>query len=228
MVSYTTCDLIIYSDEAILVVNKPVGLLCLQDGYDKSIPHLSTVLAPEYGRIWIVHRLDRETSGVMVVARTAEAHRSLNDQFKNRQVTKHYHALVTGAPPWEEKELDVLLRKDGDRQHRTTIDPRGKPSHSSFKVVERFHGVTLIDAAPHTGYTHQIRAHMAFLGFPLLGDTLYGAPSDVAQPVIHRVALHALHITFIHPATLTPTTFSASYPVDFASAIDQLRIRCAP
>jgi tRNA pseudouridine32 synthase/23S rRNA pseudouridine746 synthase len=236
MVSYTTSDLIIYADEAILVVNKPVGLLSLQDGYDKSIPHLSRVLALDYGRIWMVHRLDRETSGVMVVARSAEAHRLLNDQFKTRQVTKHYHALVIGAPPWEEKELDVTLRKDGDRQHRTTIDPRGKPSRSSFKVVERFYGVTLIDASPHTGYTHQIRTHLAYLGFPLLGDALYGkqdaaqgaAPAGLAQPVIHRVALHALCITFIHPTTLTPTPFSAPYPLDFTSAVEQLRIRGAP
>ena len=234
MVGCAPSDLVLYEDEAILVINKPAGLLSLRDGYDKSIPHLSTILTPLYGRIWMVHRLDRETSGVMVVARTAQAHHALNDQFKYRQVVKHYHALVIGNPDWNEKKLEVNLRKDGDRQHRTTIDPKGKPSETYFKVIERFGDVSLIQASPHTGYTHQIRTHLAYLGYPLVGDGLYGKPlvnltpiepPDPDLPPIGRVALHALSITFVHPLTLANPTFSSAYPQDFSNALQGLRLK---
>jgi 23S rRNA-/tRNA-specific pseudouridylate synthase len=103
-------DLVIFADEAILVINKPAGMLSLQDGYDHTLPHVSTILSPSFGRIWMVHRLDRETSGVMVVARSAQAHHDLNDQFKHRQVNKTYHCLAWGAPKWDEKDVEVPLK----------------------------------------------------------------------------------------------------------------------
>ncbi len=226
--SYPVDELIIYADEAILVVNKPVGLLSLQDGYDKTIPHLSVVLSPVYGQVWMVHRLDRETSGVMVVARSALAHHHLNEQFKNRQVTKIYHALVYGNPDWDQKELEIRLLKDGDRQHRTIMHPRGKPSSSSFSVLKRYPNYALIQAEPHTGYTHQIRAHLAYLGFPVVGDGLYGKKAledDLARrgsPLLNRVALHALSLSFIHPLLLTQVNYTSPYPADFLQVINQL------
>lgn len=229
-------DLILYEDEAILVVNKPAGLLSLQDGYDHSLPYVRTVLEPDFGPIWMVHRLDRETSGVMIVARSAAAHHHLNDQFLRRAVRKTYHALVRGVPAWDARHCQAPLRKNGDRQHRTVIDPRrGKPAETDFHVLERFPAAALLAAAPHSGYTHQIRAHSAFLGFPLLGDQLYhrslahpGASSAVPSeegvvPVIARVALHALSIQFDHPLSGLPAAFTAPYPADFAAALQSLR-----
>ena len=230
-------NLVLYADDAILVINKPAGMLSLQDGYDKTLPHITTVLSPTYGRIWMIHRLDRETSGVMVVARSAQAHQALNGQFKDRQVQKIYHCLAWGSPDWAEKNLEVRLKKDGDRQHRSTIDPRGKPSTTFFRVLERYPGISLIEASPHTGYTHQIRAHLAYLGFPLVGDDLYRDPHrptslvDEGQPKpggIDRVALHALSIQFIHPLTHTSMAFSAPYPEDFSLAVQQLRSGVKP
>jgi RluA family pseudouridine synthase len=230
-------ELIIYVDHEILVVNKPSGLLSLQDGYDKNLLHLVKILEPEYGSLLMVHRLDRETSGVVVLARTVEAHRNLNIQFQKRQVKKVYHALAYGSPSWNEFHANFPLRKNGDRQHRTTIDHRlGKQASTDFMVIERFRGYSLIEAHPLTGYTHQIRAHLAFMGFPIVGDRLYfksqqltacvaAENSENTAPLINRVALHACSISFMHPSTGEMVTFQSHYPPDIESAIKKIR-RC--
>jgi 23S rRNA-/tRNA-specific pseudouridylate synthase len=147
---------ILYIDEAILVVNKPYGLLSIQDGYDKTLPHLKTLFEPAFGPIWMVHRLDRDTSGVIVLARTQESHRNLCQQFQFRQVEKNYQALVIGNPQWITHRVNQPLRTDGDRRHRTIIDPKhGKPAITDFRLLERLPGLSLIQARPFSGYTHQ-------------------------------------------------------------------------
>jgi RluA family pseudouridine synthase len=235
MVTINPNEIVIYQDPAILVVNKPAGLLSLQDGYDKNLPHLTTVLSPEFGPLLMVHRLDRDTSGIVILARTVEAHRSLNNQFQKRSVEKVYHALVTGIPTWKEISVNYPLRKNGDRKHRTVIDfILGKKALTDFVLLEKFQGYTLVEAHPHTGYTHQIRAHLAHLGFPILADPLYGdgepfsqVPStnltSLSNSPIQRLALHACSIAFIHPTRLDCVTFSAPYPHDFVNAILALR-----
>jgi RluA family pseudouridine synthase len=227
-------EIILFNDEAILVVNKPYGLLSLQDGYDKKLPYISTVLEPAFGRIWMVHRLDRDTSGVMVVARTQEAHRSLNRQFQNRQVIKIYHALVVGSVDWQTMRVNQPLRKDGDRQHRTVIDPqRGKPATTDFRLIEQFNGFALIEARPYTGYTHQIRVHLGFLGLAIAADPLYGdgkpvhvspSPSAVFPKVLlSRLGLHACSLSFSHPISNTEMIFQAPYPPDLAETLAFLK-----
>jgi RluA family pseudouridine synthase len=229
---------VIWKDDALLVVDKPAGLLSIPDGYRQETPYLLSVLAPEYRKLWIVHRLDRETSGVIVLARSADAHHRLNDQFAGREVRKVYHAIVLGAPDWEDTLVDEPLRKNGDRSHRTVIDRmRGKPASTSLRTLERFPSHALVEAQPHSGYTHQIRAHLAWIGFPIVSDPLYASrlaiPGDGKQNTapeasgavlpIDRVALHALKITFLHPITGQEMTFSAPYPNDFSAALDMLR-----
>ena len=203
-------------------MNKPAGLSTLPEGYDKTAPCLLNLLKQQYGRVWVVHRLDKETSGAIVFARTAEIHRALNLAFDSRAVSKLYHAISIGVPPWDEYTVDLPLRPDGDRRHRTVIDrEHGKAAVTHLHVLERFTRHTLIEARPETGRTHQIRAHLAALDLPLAGDVLYGGKAVTA--LIARTALHAYTLELEHPFTHEPLPVTAPYPPDFAQALSQLR-----
>jgi len=219
---------ILLDDEAVLAVNKPAGMLTIRDGYDPALPHLSGWLQERFGRVWTVHRLDKDTSGVILFARSAEAHRFLNRQFEDKQVRKVYNALAWGVPEWTETLAEFPLRVNGDRRHRTVIDPlHGKPASTALRALEAYPDFVacLIEARPSTGYTHQIRAHLTHLGFPLMGDALYARQDAVPgfPPLLTRTALHATQISFIHPLTQEVLTVNASYPDDFQQALDQLR-----
>ena len=211
---------VLYSDDHLLAVNKPAGLPTLPDGYDKTAPCLINLLKQQYGRVWVVHRLDKETSGVIVLARSAEIHRALNLAFDGREVHKVYHAIVTGVPLWETITNDTPLRPDGDRRHRTVIDRQhGKAAITHLRVLERFARQALIEAQPETGRTHQIRVHLAALHLPLAGDALYGGLRDL----IARTALHACRIELAHPVEQEVLRVEAPYPLDFTEALRQLR-----
>lgn len=213
---------ILFSDEHILVLDKPAGIPVLPDGWEKDAPYLVKLLEEEFGEIWIVHRLDKTTSGVMVFARTAEAHRSLNMQFESREAEKVYQAIVEGNPDWNEKVAKFPLRADVGKKHRTAVDDRrGKPSETRFRVLKRYQAGALVEAKPLTGRTHQIRVHAYALGHPLVGDVLYGASST---DLILRPALHAHSLAFTHPATGERLTFRAEAPNDFVSALERLGV----
>jgi RluA family pseudouridine synthase len=230
---------VIYYDVALLVVNKPAGLSTLPDGYDPSLPHIKSVLERQFGPLWIVHRLDKETSGVLLLARTAEAHRSLNTQFEKHLVSKIYHALVIGNPEWQEKTVNLPLRPNGDRQHRTIIDLQaGKPAVTHLKILERFGYYCLVEAIPETGRTHQIRAHLYSLGLSILGDKLYGKRNMLQDgqnmhqshnendPLIGLdggMGLHALSLEINHPLTEEKIKFNAPYPEKLMALMTQLR-----
>jgi RluA family pseudouridine synthase len=213
-------QLLLWSDDSLLAVNKPSGMLTMPDGYDKTLPHLRSILEPSFGRLWIVHRLDRETSGVIVLARNADAHRHLNTQFQEHRASKLYHALVLGQPPWQNLTINDPLRPDGDRRHRTVVDPvRGKSALSELKVLCRFEGFCLVEVSPLTGRPHQIRAHLKHVGYPILADPLYGDPTHPSHTLLPRLALHAHSLTLVHPATGEAMNFKAPYPQDFASLL---------
>ena len=211
---------IIFQDKRIFVINKPAGIPVLPDGWEKDSPYLVKMLEEEFGKVFIVHRLDKITSGVMVFARDAESHRALSMQFENHEVDKIYHAIVEGNPRWEEKTAKHPLRINVGHKHRTVVDDRnGKPSETRFRILRRYQSSTLVEAMPTTGRTHQVRVHASALGHPLAGDILYGASES---KIIARPALHALSLTFTHPVTHERLTFKTEYPEDFATALKLL------
>jgi RluA family pseudouridine synthase len=211
---------ILYQDDEILVVNKPAGLPVLPDGWEKNSAYLVKELEAKYHKIWIVHRLDKVTSGVMVFARTSEAHRNLSIQFEKHQVEKVYHAIANGIPVWDEKIAKYPLRVNVGHSHRTIVDPRsGKPSETHFTVLKRLMDHILLEAKPMTGRTHQVRVHAYALSHPLLGDILYSAPET---DLITRPALMAQSLTFAHPIDNQRLTFTLPYPPDFDAALNKL------
>jgi RluA family pseudouridine synthase len=213
---------VLYVDDHLLVVSKPAGLPTLVNGYHPEAPYLAGILKETYPALWVVHRLDRQTSGVILFARTAAAHRRLNTQFEQRQAVKTYHALVQDLPVWDTRSIHQPLRADGDRRHRTVVDHRrGKPAETDLLVLERFDHFTLLQAIPHTGRTHQIRAHLSALGHPIVSDPLYGGAE---LPILPRLGLHAFSLKLFHPGSGAEMVFTAPYPEDMAQAVNLLRL----
>jgi RluA family pseudouridine synthase len=213
---------IIHIDDHVIIINKPAGIPVLPDGWEKDAQYLVKMLEDEFGKIWIVHRLDKTTSGVMVFARTAESHRALSMQFEGHEADKVYHAIVEGNPNWNEKVAKFPLRADVGKKHRTAVDDkRGKPSETRFRVLKRYQDWALVEAKPMTGRTHQVRVHAYALGHPLLGDILYGASET---DLILRPALHAYSLTITHPVTTERLTFKAEEPEDFVGALRRLGV----
>ncbi len=225
-----------FEDDAILAIDKPAGLLTVPDRYDASLPHVATIVRRE--SLWVVHRLDRDTSGILLLARTAESHAHLNEQFQKNSVEKSYVALVVGSPVDATFSIDEPLRVGAGPGHRTVVNGQGKPSQTQIEVVERYRGYSLIKATPSSGRTHQIRVHLSYAGFPVVADALYGdgrplllstikarynGREEEEKPLIARQALHAETLTFVHPTSHVETEVSAPHPKDLRASINQLR-----
>ena len=214
---------IIHEDPQLIIVNKPAGLSVLPDGWEKDSEYLVKLLEEQFGKTWIVHRLDKITSGVMVFARDADTHRALNIQFETHEAQKTYHAILEGNPKWEEKVVKYPLRANVGHKHRTVVDDKnGKPSETGFRVIKRLQEAALVEAKPLTGRTHQIRVHAYALGHPLVEDILYGARDQYGLP---RPMLHAQTLSFVHPAANERVKFSAPHPADFEEALERLNVQ---
>ena len=235
---------ILYEDEQIIVLDKPAGLVTHPGSGVRRGTLVNGLVARFEGlsecngrlRPGIVHRLDKDTSGVMVVARTDAAHLNLARQFERRAVRKTYLALVWGSPPESGQVEANLVRDPHNRLAFRASKFSGRPAATAYKALEHFQGFTLLEVRPRTGRTHQIRVHLAHLGYPIFGDRLYRgvrpaastAPQlrDVAarlRGVLHRQALHAFRLTFAHPATKELMSFQASLPDYFRAALTLLR-----
>ncbi len=213
---------VLFADDHLLVIAKPAGLLSLPDGWNPGLPHARSVLEPAWGRLWVVHRLDKATSGVMLLARTAEAHRALNAQFAAREIRKTYHAIVFGVPEWQQRMVNLRLSPNRGRRKRTVVDRRGQEARTVLRVLRRFGAFSLMEAVPHTGRRHQVRVHLFAAGFSIVNDPLYGEATDDHPLPIHRLALHARRLEFRHPVTGEPLALTAPHPPDFAAALENL------
>lgn len=212
---------ILYQDLYFLAVDKPSGLLTIPDGYDSSLPNLRSLMTDQFGRVWTVHRLDKDTSGIVIFALTSEAHRALSMLFENREVKKEYTAFIVGALPTGQMTIDLPLRVNGDRNHRTVVDQvTGKPAETKFELLNEYSIYSLISAQPKTGYTHQIRAHLAAIGHPILNDSLYGKPNAFLPDTGSRMMLHADKLSFTHPLCEIEIEINAPLPAEMARLIN--------
>ncbi len=224
---------VVFQDPQLLVLDKPAGLVVHPGAGNKggtlvnALLHHVKDLAGIGGELrpGIVHRLDKDTSGLMVVAKTQGALEALQRAFASRAVEKRYLALVAGHPP-DTGEFDTLHGRDPRNRLRFSGKvKRGKRAVTRFVVKRRFADAALVEIELLTGRTHQIRMHFAEAGFPLLGDALYGGKKQAKSPWIARQALHAARLAFAHPKTGKPLSFEAPPPADFAQAIVRLSKR---
>ena len=223
---------VVYQDQDLVVIDKPAGLAVHPGpGHPgRTLVNALLAICPDIQGIGgeirpgIVHRLDKDTSGLMMVAKTHQAHTNLSAQIKARQVTKGYLALVEGIPAPAQGLVDAPVGRHPRRRTRMAVVVGGKEARTSYKVREKFPGHSLpghslIELYLETGRTHQIRVHMAHIGLPLVGDTTYGQKS----PLVGRHFLHAFYLAFRHPVSSEPLEFRTGLPPDLTPAIDTLR-----
>jgi 23S rRNA pseudouridine1911/1915/1917 synthase len=230
---------IVYEDEDLLVVNKPAGMVVHLGAGAKSgtlvnalLHHAKTLSSgSDAGRPGIVHRLDKMTSGLVVVAKNDAAHRQLAEQFKARAVRKTYILLVHGQVSDLQGRISKPLGRDPVRRTRMRVGGlRAREALTRYEVIRRFPGFTLLEAHPETGRTHQIRVHFAAIGHPIVGDTTYGAPSKLhlgggEVPTLSRTFLHAGFLEFQHPRMRQAVSFSAPLPPQLAEFLTSLSER---
>jgi len=234
---------IIFEDDAIFIVNKPAGVLSIPDRYNDSLLNVYHYLQQKMptGKVYIVHRLDRDTSGVMVFAKTEAAHRHLSKQFGERSVEKVYHAIVEGQLPIKEGEIDLPIAANPSKRGQMLVHQKfGKPAQTLYKVIEEFNNYTYLKLRPRTGRTHQIRVHLSHIGFPLAIDHQYGRATGFylssikrkykrakgiteERPTMSRLTLHAYDLRFKHPVSEAWVSYHAPLYKDFAVVLKQLR-----
>lgn len=221
---------VVYQDASVVVIDKPAGLAVHPGpGHpDMTLVNALLAMCPDIQGIGgeirpgIVHRLDKDTSGLMMVAKTHQAHNDLSSQIKSRQVTKGYLALVEGTPKQLHGKVDAPVGRHPRRRTRMAVVVGGKEARTNYKVIHQVAGYSLLEIYLETGRTHQIRVHMAYLGHPLLGDTTYGRSSSL----VNRHFLHAFHLGFKHPVNGESLEFKIDLPSDLTPVLDALQQGC--
>ncbi|MGE5249890.1 MAG: RluA family pseudouridine synthase [Bacteroidota bacterium] len=224
---------IVFENDDLLVVNKPAGMVVHPAAGHASGTLVNAALGydPEFGEIGgeerpgVVHRLDKDTSGLILLARNDSAHRWLQDQFRLRKVEKSYLALVDGRPPTPYGRVDAPVGRDPSHRKKMAIAPpgKGREAISDYRTLEVFDAHTLLEFHPLTGRTHQIRLHCAFLGCPIVGDTIYGRKTPSIP--LGRHFLHAHRLRIILPGEKEPREFEAALPAELQAVLSQLHHR---
>lgn len=232
---------ILFEDKALLVLNKPAGIVVHPAAGNEEHTLVNALLHHCKGglsgiggvaRPGIVHRLDKETSGCLVVAKNDETHVALSAQFAGRTVEKIYVAIVCGIVPREEGNIRAAIARHPTHRKRMAVhdDGAGRAAHTGYRVIERLNQATLVEAQLHTGRTHQIRVHFQHLGFAVAGDDTYGQRqtkklAELTRYEAPRVLLHAHKLAFTHPRTGKKVKFTAPIPTDMEDALKFLRVK---
>ena len=228
---------IIYEDEDVVVLNKPAGMLSVPDRNDAALVSVRTWGMANFETFLIVHRLDRDTSGILIAAKNPPAHTVLNDQFATRQVEKTYVALLFGTPVADGLHMEEPIRFTGQGT-KMMVDPRGKYASTHLRILKRYRGYTWVELRPETGRTHQLRVHLEHLGYPIVADEIYGDGKGLylssikrkfqlgknaeERPLLQRLALHAASLKIPHPASGEMMHFLAELPKDLKASLSQL------
>ncbi len=230
---------IIHQDEHILAINKPARLRVIPDHWIPNLPNLRDLLQQKLSSlykkneqfVWVIHRIDADTSGLVIFARNPYAHQTLNKAFEENQIQKTYLAIVQGCPEQSEGEINLPIDTKRRSKGRVRIHPEGKPSSTKYRVIEKFRDFALLEVLPQTGRTHQIRIHLQYIGHPLAIDPLYNktdkitisqlrgkwikTASNEENAIISRLSLHAYKLKFPHPETGKLLQLEAETPKDF-------------
>lgn len=230
---------VLYQDPDLIILNKPPGILSIPDRFVPDKPNLLHQLQEMLGEVWVVHRLDRETSGAICFARNAEAHRHLSLQFEQRQVNKYYWAVVDGLLSEKKGTIDRPIAPHPSVSGKMVISKQGKPSLTHYQVLEEFQFFSLVEADIRTGRTHQIRVHFESLGHPLVVDELYGkrealflseikrrrfrlGKNEAERPLFRRLSLHARRLLVEAPGSGERLEVEAPPPKDFRAMLNQM------
>ena len=229
---------VIYEDDQLLIADKPSGLTVIPERFNTTKPCLQSILQEKYGKLWVVHRIDRETTGLVCFARNEEAHKNLSKQFETREVRKFYKVIVSGRLEGTEGEIDSPIMERPHKLGTMMVHPKGKEALTLFSLEEQFRSCALLNVEIKTGRTHQIRVHFAAVGHPLLVDSIYGQHSSFLlssikkkykqsdpeeKPIISRLTLHAFELELNHPVTGERMKFTSPLPHDMEALLKVLR-----
>lgn len=230
---------ILYEDDDVIVVNKPAGVPVIPDRFNTEAPSINKLLEEKTGeKIWVVHRLDRDTSGVLCFAKNETAHRYMSMLFQNHDVGKYYVGLVHGKVSPEEQRIESPIAEHSTIKGKMVVNRRGKLSVTDYKVVQQWPLHSLLQFQIHTGRTHQIRVHCQSIGHPIVADNLYGngepfllsgikkkykmsTKDEEEKPLLNRLALHAYKLVFVNAAG-KEITVEAPLPKDIGACVQQL------